>query len=246
MTSPTHKAPTSFCMFSVITVARNALPELKATISSIDAQDFDAMELIVIDGASTDGTKEFLECLSCRHSIVWVSEPDEGIYDAMNKGVNLAHGRYCIFMNAADTFVAANVLSRVEATGMAADVIYGDIIKSGKFKRAQSPHNSHRMYYCHQAAFTLRHLLISYPFDIRHPLSADFKQSKQLYLAQHTFRHIHIAVANFDTHGISNTKRSAGLKDNISVIIEVDSLLWQLRLLPRLWFTYLFCLMRGK
>lgn len=233
-------------LFSVVTVARNALPVLKTTISSIDAQDFKAMELIVVDGASTDGTIEYLESLNCQHSMVWVSEPDQGIYDAMNKGVNLAHGRYCIFMNAADSFVADDVLSRVAATGMDVEVIYGDIIKNGKLKHAEAPHNSHRMYYCHQASFTLKSLLLSFPFDIQHPMSADFKQSKQLYLAHSSFQHINIAIANYDTHGISNTKRTAGLKDNIAVIREVDTPLWQMRLLPRLWFTYLWCKLRGK
>lgn len=246
MTHPTDNTPTSAPLFSVITVARNALPALKATISGSDAQDFDSMELIVVDGASTDGTADYLRQLSCCHRLTWISEPDRGIYDAMNKGVRMAQGRYCIFMNAADRFAAPDVLSRVAAMGMDADVVYGDIMKDDRLKPALTPRNSHRMYYCHQAAFTLRTLLLLYPFDISHPLSADFKQAKQLYLANHTFRHIDIAIADFDTNGISNTRRSAGLKDNISVVNEVDTLPWRLRLLPRLWFTYLSCLLRGK
>ena len=233
-------------LISVITVTYNALPALKQTLQSIWEQTYPEVECIVVDGASTDGTPQYLANLKPVIPLVYTSAPDQGIYDAMNKGVAMAHGEYCIFMNAADTFVGPQVLTEVVAQGLTADVVYGDIQKEGIIKLAAKPQNSHRMYYCHQAAFTRTQCLRDFPFDISHRMSADFKQSKQLFLSGKTFRHIPVVITAYDTTGISNTRRSAGLLDNIKVIRETDSWSEQVRLLPRLLFTYISCKLRGK
>jgi len=233
-------------LISVITVTYNALPALKKTLQSIFAQTYSHIEIIVVDGASTDGTPEYLSTITPSSSFYYISEPDKGIYDAMNKGVRMAHGEYCIFMNAADTFASPQVLADVIAHGLNADVVYGDILKQGIVKVAQEPHNSHKMYYCHQAVFTRTQCLLDFPFDQHHLMSADFKQSKQLFLAGKSFRHIPVVITNYDVLGLSNTHRSDGLMDNIKVIKEVDTLSEQLRLLPRLYFTYCMCKVRGK
>ena len=233
-------------LISIITVTYNALPALKKTLQSIFAQTVHQVEIIVVDGASRDGTPEYLSALTPSSSFHFISEPDKGIYDAMNKGVRMASGEYCIFMNAADTFATPQVLADVIEQGLNADVVYGDILKQGIVKVAQEPHNSHKMYYCHQAVFTRTSCLLEFPFDLHHPMSADFKQSKQLYLAGKTFRHIPVVITDYDTSGVSNTHRSDGLMDNIRVIREVDTFLEQLRLLPRLCFTYCMCKVRGK
>lgn len=231
---------------SVITVTYNALEDLKKTLESIDHQQYTDMECIVVDGGSYDGTVAFLQSFQSHHPMKWISEPDKGIYDAMNKGMKMATGNYCIYMNAADTFVSDQTLTDVATQGMTADVVYGDILKQGKLKESLSPRNCHKMYYCHQSAFTRTECLQQFPFDIQHKMSADFKQSKQLFLAGKTFQHIPVIVCNYDTNGISNRKRSDGLMDNIKVIHEVDNFKEQIRLLPRLYFTYLLCLLRGK
>lgn len=233
-------------LISVITVTYNALPALKKTLQSVWEQTYPEVECVVVDGASTDETPQYLADLKPTIPLRYISAPDRGIYDAMNKGVAMAHGEYCIFMNAADTFVAPQVLTEVVALGMTDDVIYGDILKEGSIKPAAKPQNSHRMYYCHQAAFTRTQCLRDFPFDINHRMSADFKQSKQLFLAGKTFRHIPVVITAYDTTGISNTRRSAGLLDNIKVIRETDSWTEQVRLLPRLLFTYISCKLRGK
>ena len=233
-------------LISVITVTYNALPALKKTLQSIFEQTYSYIEIIVVDGASTGGTTEFLSALTPSSSFQYISEPDEGIYDAMNKGVRMASGEYCIFMNAADTFATPQVLADVIEHGLNADVVYGDILKQGIVKVAQEPHNSHKMYYCHQAVFTRTSCLREFPFDLHHPMSADFKQSKQLFLSGKTFSHIPIVITNYDTSGISNTHRSDGLMDNILVIRGVDTFTEQCRLLPRLFFTYCICKIRGK
>ena len=233
-------------LISVITVTYNALPALKQTLQSVWEQTYPEVECIVVDGASTDGTPQYLANLKPVIPLVYTSAPDQGIYDAMNKGVAMAHGEYCIFMNAADTFVGPQVLTEVVAQGLTADVVYGDIQKEGIVRPAAKPQNSHKMYYCHQAAFTRTQCLRDFPFDISHRMSADFKQSKQLFLSGKTFRHIPVVITAYDTTGISNTRRSAGLLDNIKVIRETDSWSEQMRLLPRLLFTYISCKLRGK
>lgn len=237
---------------TIITVCRNHAKELERTIRSVESQTWQEKEYLVIDGASTDDTLNIIK--SHEASITrWVSEPDQGIYDAMNKGIRMAQGDWVIFMNAGDTFAEDDTLQRVFSLFTShssllqdADVIYGDVIKGKLVKKAEAPRNAHRMFYCHQSAFVKTSCLREFPFDIRHRMSADFKQVKQLYLSGKRFRQLDFPVANFDTQGVSNRNRSAGLYDNIRVIRETDSLWEQVKLLPRLYFTYLLCKIRGK
>ena len=230
---------------TIITVCRNHAQELERTIRSVESQTWQEKEYLVIDGASTDDTLDVIKAHEA--SITrWVSEPDQGIYDAMNKGVRMAQGEWVIFMNAGDTFASDDTLQRVFGSPQNADVIYGDVIKGELVKEAEAPRNAHRMFYCHQSAFVRTRCLREFPFDIRHRMSADFKQVKQLYLSGKTFLQLDFPVANFDTQGVSNKNRSAGLYDNIQVIRETDSLWEQMKLLPRLYFTYLLCKIRGK
>jgi glycosyltransferase involved in cell wall biosynthesis len=230
---------------TIITVCRNHAQELERTIRSVESQTWQEKEYLVIDGASTDDSLDVIKAHEA--SITrWVSEPDQGIYDAMNKGVKMAQGEWVIFMNAGDTFAGDDTLQRVFGNPLDADVIYGDVIKGELVKKAEAPRNAHRMFYCHQSAFVRTSCLREFPFDIRHRMSADFKQVKQLFLSGKRFRQLDFPVANFDTQGVSNRNRSAGLYDNIQVIRETDRLWEQVRLLPRLWITYLICRIRGK
>lgn len=286
-------------LITVITVAFNALEALKETAQSTWMQDYPNLEYIIVDGASKDGTKEWLreiegteksgnngspgisehqnteaskyrnteaskprnieisnpqntktperKLIAASCPVRWISEPDKGIYDAMNKGAAMAKGEYCIFMNAGDTFVNEHVVSQLFAQAKAeADVIYGDIMKNGQLKGSLSPRNCHKMFYCHQAVFTRTACLREIPFDIKHRYSADFKQAKQLFLAGKNFQYINMPVANFDTQGVSNVHRSRGLWDNVKVVCEVDKFADKMRFLPHLVFPWLMCKLRGK
>lgn len=231
---------------TVITVTFNAREALERTIQSVIRQDYSALEYIIIDGGSQDGSLELIKQYSPQLAH-WTSEPDRGIYDAMNKGIACAQGEYCIFMNAGDTFTDEHVVSRVfSELHPAADVIYGDILKNGRLKISLSPRNCHKMFYCHQSAFTSTACLLAFPFDTAHRYSADFKQAKQLILAGKRFRHLPVAVAHFDTHGVSNTQRSKGLWDNVKVVCETDSFVDKCRFLPHLLWPWLMCKLRGK
>lgn len=229
-------------LVTVVTVCRNVKSSLEKTMNSLLHQSYAHIDYVIIDGASTDGTPEML---GKTEGVRWISEPDKGIYDAMNKGIRMAEGEWVIFMNAGDVFASDDTLSKVFSVERDADVIYGDVIKGDSIKKAELPHNGHRMYFCHQSAFVRTSCLKEFPFDIQHRMSADFKQMKQLYLAGKTFMQLDFPIAVFDTSGVSNAQRSKGLYDNIQVIREVDNWKERLRLLPRLLFTYWMCRLRG-
>lgn len=235
---------------SVVTVCRNALAALEKTIDSVAGQTArDSIEFVVVDGASTDGTAGRVAEMTARGVIDRsVSEADRGIYDAMNKGVAMSSGEWVIFMNAGDVFVDNNTVERILADGCldTADVVYGDVMKNGETKRAGEPRNCHRMFFCHQSCLGRRDLLATTPFDTRHRLSADFKWVKTMLRDGRRFRHLDFAVADFDTSGVSNTRRSEGLRDNMSVVMEMDRGQERLRLMSHLVVPYLVSRLRGK
>lgn len=237
---------------TVVTVVRNAEAALRATAESVLSQTYPDIEYVIIDGASTDGTADYARSLGDKVDIL-VSEPDKGIYDAMNKGIRLSSGEWIIFMNAGDKFYSADTVAKLfdsdDYDGYG--VVYGDVAKAGAdgmlaVRVAGEPHNSHRMFFCHQSAFYRRDELLAEPFDPAHRMSADIHQVKRLWRKGVKFRHVNLPVAIFDTGGVSNVRRSAGLRDNISVVRELDGFTDRLRLLPRLYIPYLMCRLRGK
>jgi glycosyltransferase involved in cell wall biosynthesis len=125
---------------SIITVCKNRLDLLKDTIKSVAIQDYENIEYIIVDASSTDGTVDYIST----HPSVnkYLSEPDEGIYDAMNKGLSMATGDIIAFLNSDDKYVNPNVISTVVETFIKkqSQAVYGDIIyvsenKAGKIKR---------------------------------------------------------------------------------------------------------------
>lgn len=110
-------------VLSIITVVRNAPSELAETIESVRRQTYPAIEYIVVDGASTDSTADVLRRNLPRID-KWISEPDHGIYDAMNKGKALASGAFAMFVNAGDTFVDDDVIVRMMSHVRGTDVLY--------------------------------------------------------------------------------------------------------------------------
>ena len=99
--------------FSIITVVRNDLNGILNTYNSLKNQSYANYEWVVIDGNSSDGTKEFLQNLDCKF-INYISESDNGIYDAMNKGIIICKNMYILFLNAGDIFFDFNVLNIVK------------------------------------------------------------------------------------------------------------------------------------
>ena len=111
-------------LVSIITVNFNHLEGLKRTYESVVSQTFTDYEWIVIDGGSTDGSREFIEQHQDRFAY-WCSEKDNGIYHAMNKGIRQAKGEYLNFMNTGDTFAGSKTLAGVFSEQRTADILYG-------------------------------------------------------------------------------------------------------------------------
>ena len=128
---------------SVITICYNAVNDIERTIRSVLDQTFDDIEYIVVDGASKDGTPDRVRALFAEYpqrNVKLISEPDKGIYDAMNKGIKMATGEWVIMMNAGDVFADSDVLQNVFAHVISDKItfLYGDTLskqKNGKLLR---------------------------------------------------------------------------------------------------------------
>ncbi|MEX0326087.1 MAG: glycosyltransferase [Puniceicoccaceae bacterium] len=133
-------------LVSVITVCRNAKDDLLRTQASVMAQNCHAMEWIVVDGDSSDGTKRHLESLK-QPWIRWKSEPDESIYEAMNKGIQMAKGRWLWFLNAGDVFNEETTVSQLTQVPEDTEICFGEtLVEEADFKvlgtRSEvTPHN---------------------------------------------------------------------------------------------------------
>ncbi len=172
-------------LFSIITITYNAAETIEPTFRSVVGQFFTDYEYIVVDGDSKDGTVDFLrsrkDCLA-----VFISEPDKGLYDAMNKGMHLAKGEYLIFLNAGDTFHSENTLADIAVSigSSRPDVIYGEtaLVNDKReflgMRRLKTPETlnwkSFRMgmLVCHQAFIAKRTLAPDY--DLSYRFSSDF------------------------------------------------------------------------
>lgn len=111
---------------SIITVVYNGKEHIAPTIESVIGQNFDRIDYIIIDGSSNDGTLEIIESYKVKYPIHLLSEPDRGIYDAMNKGLNIAKGEYVLFLNAGDELASSDILSTIFKDSTNADIYYGE------------------------------------------------------------------------------------------------------------------------
>ena len=120
---------------SIITIAYNNLEGLKRTLQTVANQSYDDFEQIVIDGGSKDGS---LDVIKSYEGLIpnykWVSEPDKGIYDAMNKGIDLAEGEYCLFLNAGDVLYGDSVIEELMCNNPSSDIVScNSIYEKSKF-----------------------------------------------------------------------------------------------------------------
>lgn len=177
-----------------VTITYNAAAVLQRTLDSVLAQDYPDILHLIIDGASTDATMQLVDDYIVRsnaadngHSIQVTSEPDKGIYDAMNKGLRSITGDYVCFLNAGDFLPASDTVSRiVEKVGdQSPAVLYGDtdiVDGEGRFlhhrRLAPPEHLSWKsfrqgMLVCHQAFYARTDFAIATPYDLRYRYSAD-------------------------------------------------------------------------
>ena len=202
--------------FSIITVVFNDLDGLKRTKQSVFGQDASNFEWIVCDGGSGDKTTNYLASLG--DGVRWVSKPDDGIYDAMNRGVSVATGDYVVFMNAGDTFHDRGTLAKVanvlSADDHVADILFGGAMlsfPSGRtvYRPPRLVEKSlwHGLPANHQATFYRKILLDKTPYDLKYRLCGDY------YLAAALMRNGAYAVyldeplATFEVGGQSYKRR---------------------------------------
>ena len=202
---------------TIITINRNNAAGLRKTIDSVFEQTFRDFEYIIVDGASTDGSMDVIRASALQAeglSLKWISEPDGGIYEAMNKGVRMANGMYTLMLNSGDYLVNTHVLERIMPELNGTDIIQGNVIKlvdgrelvcRGYGKSDISFLDAMHAHFLHQASFCMRNLFDKYGyFDESYRINGDTVfYIKCLAYGNATFRYIDQDIAYFDTSGIS-------------------------------------------
>lgn len=196
--------------YSIITITYNNVAGLERTLKSVAEQSCKDFEYIVIDGGSTDGSVELIKQYE-KDIAYWVSEPDKGIYHAMNKGTEKATGEYCLYLNSGDYFHDAAVMEKMLAVNCDEDIIVGRIehVPENVLKPCVGE-ISLRIFYTgglpHQSTFIRRTLLLEHGgYDENLHIIADMKFFMwALILRNCSYREIELCVACFDTSGISS------------------------------------------
>lgn len=216
-------------LFSIITVTYNAAQVLTPTLKSVNEQSFRDFEYLVIDGASTDATLQLVEDAAIPSTVVW-SEPDKGLYDAMNKAIDRAQGQYLIFLNAGDAFASAETLALIARCAQDdPDVIYGQtqLVDAERkvvgMRHLTAPKHldwqsfKDGMLVCHQAFVAKRDLCPHY--DMQYRFSADFdwcirvlrKSSNNAYVGD-------TPIISFLTDGLTSKYHKRSLKERYNIM----------------------------
>jgi glycosyltransferase involved in cell wall biosynthesis len=232
---------------SVVTITYNAQRTLQRTLDSVRKQTYPHIEHLIIDGASKDSTLQIAQQYkkeSC-HEVIILSEPDKGLYDAMNKGLQRATGDYVVFLNAGDTFYAENTIETVVQSAQTTDsqassdallpaVIYGDTAitdAEGNFLHLREHRPPEQlswrsfkkgMLVCHQAFYVLTDIARECPYNLKYRHSADvdwcirvMKLAEQRRLA---LVNTHVVLANFEEGGDTTQHHRDSLKERFSVM----------------------------
>ena len=204
--------PLELPLISVVTVVLNGGDLLHETVRSVLGQTYPKLEYIVVDGGSTDGTLDLIRRYDGQISR-WISQKDRGVYDAMNKGAQLAKGEWINFMNSGDLFYDPDVLMRLFGHRReCADVLYGNVhIRYPEFariERAGPPERLWRgMQFSHQSVFVRLSQHRQYPFNISNPIASDLGFFYAAFLRGEKFRRVDLVIASVATGGISEGNR---------------------------------------
>ena len=235
--------------FSVVTITYNAETVLQHTLQSVLSQTYEGVEHLIIDGASKDGTLLMAEAYKREsdqsergHKVIIKSEPDHGIYDAMNKGLAQASGDYVVFMNAGDFFPQEDTLEQVVRRCRLSEcpsdglpgVLYGntDIVDDeGRYlhpRRLQPPAQltwrsfRYGMLVCHQAFYARTDVAKNLPYDLHYRFSADvdwcirvMRECERMCLP---LKDINLVVANYMEEGATTKNHSASLRERFDVM----------------------------
>lgn len=226
---------------TVATVTYNAAATVERTLKSVAGQTHREVEHLVVDGASTDGTQE----ICSRYGVRLVSEPDKGLYDAMNKALRMATGDYIVFLNAGDTLADTTVLERVAAQAPA-DIIYGEtdvVDDEGHFlrhRRLRVPERltwrsfRHGMLVCHQSFYARTGLARQESYNLRYRFSADFDWCIRLMRRAGEMRRAEGVLTHYLAEGMTTRHHRASLVERLRIMAAHYG--WPVAAGMHLWF----------
>jgi len=209
-----YRVASPFPKVTVVSVCYNAADSLLKTIKSVSSQIYPKLEYIIVDGGSTDET---LQVIDKYKSVItkWKSEPDRGIYDAMNKGIDMASGDWIIFMNAGDVFSSQNSIENVFRLPIDSTtaLIYGDVVldfgKYGYITKRYDKITSDQVPFevCHQSVFTLTNVLKKIKYDLSYCICADCDSFYKISRMGYKLMYVPVSISIFEvTQGISSKK----------------------------------------
>lgn len=217
--------------FSIITVTYNAASVIEPTLASVAAQSYRNFEYLLIDGGSTDDTVAKAKASGIEFAHI-VSERDNGLYDAMNKGIKLAEGDYLCFLNAGDAFHSSDTLERIVATipegNSLPDVLYGETAEVDenrcfvRMRRLSVPEKLHwksfkqGMLVCHQAFYARRELAPLY--DLKYRLSADVDWCIKIMKRSENMVNVGFTVVDYLQNGLSLQNHRASLIERFNIM----------------------------
>ena len=225
-------------LITVITVVRNGEDTLEKTILSVINQTYTNIEYIIIDGASTDSTLKIIKKYNDKITY-WTSEPDNGIYDAMNKGIEISTGEWINFMNAGDTFYNENVITNIlHYLNSDFDIVFG--LRNNQKRKKKINVNwwflFKNMGICHQTIFSRKNCLLE-KFDLRYRIASDFNWILSVYSNEAKFKFVDIIIVNYDSNGIS--KKEVKLTQNEFkkilclhfpyIMVLIRTILWRIK-----------------
>lgn len=206
---------------SIVTICYNVADDLNKTIHSVASQTYTNIEYIIVDGNSSDNSLKVIH--EHEHTISkWISEPDKGIYDAMNKGIDMSTGDWIIFMNAGDLFYNQTIIEKLcdKLYDPSVGIVYGDVEldfgKPGKLLRSLQSFKEEDVTFelCHQGLMTRADILKKVKYDTSFRIMADLNSFKQIRSMGYRFEYIPITFATFQLGGISSSKPFLSLKES--------------------------------
>lgn len=208
--------------FSTITITYNNHDGLIRTGKSITLQSYFDYEWIIIDGASSDATQDYLQTLDADNIHIF-SEHDNGIYDAMNKGIERATGQYLIFMNAGDVFADADRLKTIAEQESNDDFIYGDALENDEhgniFYKAARPYTKidSGMITHHQAMIYNRSMIGDLRYSTEYKIAADYDFTRQVIKRSERVRYIPEPICIFEHGGISQIQTQLARQEQFQI-----------------------------
>lgn len=213
---------------SIITICYNDRQGLQRTLESVKKQTIHNFQYVVIDGASTDGSADLL--VDYASAIDYsISEPDKGIYNAMNKGIREAEGEYCLFMNAGDTLYADDTIERVLPLLDGIDFLSGDTIcvfpdeKTSVWKAVNHASTYLMSIYSlsHQATFIKTNLLKKRPYREDLKVVSDWEQMfYELIICDRTYKRLSLIICKFAQGGVSSSQAETRERERQIVLDE--------------------------